>query len=174
MRDRPAADERFPERLGGIKASRNRRTDGASGPPQAVTVASLRKLAQSVSGLSIGEYRWVIGEARRQKRAQLRGKPVKALRSRIKRDSRDVRWSKDIRARDAMCRFHGHHPSEEAAHVVPRRYKKVRWDPQNGIGLCRSQHAFFTEHPYEWEIWCRSVLGDDEYERLWQIARGMK
>lgn len=54
----------------------------------------------------------------------------------------------------------------EAAHVVPRRHRSVRWDPANGRALCRAHHAFFTVNEKQWRDW----IGP-EWDRLWVKAQ---
>lgn len=54
----------------------------------------------------------------------------------------------------------------DAAHVVPRRHRSVRWDPSNGRALCRPHHSFFGSHEKAW----RDFIGP-EWDRLWVKAQ---
>lgn len=54
----------------------------------------------------------------------------------------------------------------DAAHVVPRRHRSVRWDPANGRPLCRAHHTFFGSHESAWKLF----IGP-EWDRLWVKAQ---
>lgn len=54
----------------------------------------------------------------------------------------------------------------EAAHVVPRRHRSVRWLIANGRTLCRSHHAWFGANEKAW----RDFIGPD-WDRLWGLAQ---
>lgn len=62
----------------------------------------------------------------------------------------------------------------DAAHVMSRTFPATRHDPGNGMPLCRGVHRYFTERPLAWERFCRSLLGDYEYERLYRLAHGQQ
>ena len=54
----------------------------------------------------------------------------------------------------------------EAAHIVPRRHRSVRWDTANGRALCHAHHRHFTDHEKAW----RDFIGP-EWDRLWVKAQ---
>ena len=43
---------------------------------------------------------------------------------------------------------------KNAHHIIPRTYKRLRWEPSNGICLCEHQcHRKAHDYPKEFEIW---------------------
>lgn len=60
----------------------------------------------------------------------------------------------------------------DAAHVLSRTFPATRDDISNGIPLCRAAHNFFTSRPLAFENFCRQLLGDQEYDRLYAKAHG--
>jgi hypothetical protein len=68
----------------------------------------------------------------------------------------DTMMSKHVRegARCARC---GSDKALQWAHVFSRRYRAIRWAPENCFVLCARCHAYFTHHPAEWEQWCRDM-----------------
>lgn len=93
---------------------------------------------------------------------------VKSLRNKA-----DKLWSQMIRERDGKCRRCGKEPPEvilQAAHVISRRYKAIRWDLRNGIGLCIGCHHWAHKQPVEFDWWVQELLGKETYESLRQEA----
>jgi len=41
----------------------------------------------------------------------------------------------------------------QCAHLVSRRYRAVRWSPDNAVALCAPCHVRYTFRPLEWEAW---------------------
>ena len=52
-------------------------------------------------------------------------------------------------------------------HIIPRRYRQVKYDTDNGISLCRKCHIWAERNPKEFREW----LGKDKYDNLWKKAR---
>jgi 5-methylcytosine-specific restriction endonuclease McrA len=74
----------------------------------------------------------------------------------------DQLFSVYVRVRDGMCQAEGEHQGGlQCAHLIPRRYLAVRWDPKNAVALCAGHHTFFTHRPLEWEGWVNARLGKD-------------
>jgi len=101
------------------------------------------------------------------------------VRQSVRLDTQDVKWSKAIRARDVNCQWcllenELIRPSEEAAHILSRRFQVTRRLLENGVGLCRAHHRFGTEHPKEWEMIARRLIGNEVYDRLWKLAHRVK
>ena len=69
-------------------------------------------------------------------------------------DKLDKAWSKAIRERDDNeCQWCGGEGTQ-AAHVIPRRYRILRWDWGNGICLCGGCHMWkWHENPLEAADW---------------------
>jgi hypothetical protein len=69
----------------------------------------------------------------------------------------DAAFSRYIRERDGECKVRTWFPQIEcngnlqAAHVVSRRYRAIRWDPANCVAACAAHHLYGTHHPIEWE-----------------------
>jgi len=65
----------------------------------------------------------------------------------------DALWALKVKTRDGyVCQQCGGMASD-AAHVYGRKNMRLRFDPLNGIALCRSCHRYFTDHNDEWYAW---------------------
>ena len=89
-------------------------------------------------------------------------------RTKLRRDM-DVAFSKRIRARDGRCRVPdcdtGH--VLQCAHIVSRRYLRVRYDDDNAVALCLGHHKKFTEDPLRWDEFVTShLMTPTQYEEL--------
>ena len=60
----------------------------------------------------------------------------------------------------------------DPAHVMSRTFPATRHEVANGVPLCRRVHDWFTPRPLAWENFCRQLLGDQEYDRLYALAHG--
>ena len=83
-------------------------------------------------------------------------KPRRPIRRKAKRKAKlhdaDRLFSQYIRTRDGWaCRLCGSPFTPQCAHLVSRRYRAVRFDPQNAITLCAKHHVFYTYRTIEWE-----------------------
>lgn len=89
---------------------------------------------------------------------------VKTLRNRA-----DRLWSEAVRVRDGSCQRCGRQRPEivlQAAHVISRRYKAVRWNLLNGVALCMGCHHFAHMQPVEWDWKVQELIGKETYESL--------
>lgn len=74
------------------------------------------------------------------------------------------RWMFAVLERDDYtCQFPGCGANTclDAAHIVPRSQAPAKkYDPANGITLCRSHHEYFHNHPAQWRRFAltRSIL----------------
>ena len=65
----------------------------------------------------------------------------------------DVLWIKIIRARDKHCQKCGAKASQ-AAHIFSRSNHGLRYDLQNGIGMCYYCHLYWAHRsPVEFTLW---------------------
>jgi hypothetical protein len=79
----------------------------------------------------------------------------------------DQLFSVFIRVRDGTCQAEGEHQGGlQCAHLIPRRYLSVRWDPANAVALCAGHHTYFTHRPLEWDGWVRERFGPGTYDDL--------
>lgn len=89
------------------------------------------------------------------------------------RNKADKLWSQAVRQRDGVCRRCGRGPEEitlQAAHVISRRYKAIRWDLRNGIALCMGCHHWGHKQPVEFDWWVQELIGKETYESLREEA----
>lgn len=54
------------------------------------------------------------------------------------------------------------------AHVYSRRYKSIRWDPQNSMALCAKHHLEWHHQPVASAMWWRERVGETVDMRLRQ------
>lgn len=78
----------------------------------------------------------------------------------------DKQFSLYIRERDGRCRLCGTLNDLQCAHLVSRRYRATRWDPENAWALCRREHMYYTHHPIEWDDLLTDRLGEETYKWL--------
>lgn len=60
----------------------------------------------------------------------------------------------------------------DPGHVLSRTFPATRHEVANGVPICRAAHDWFGVRPKSWEAFCRSLLGDQEYDRLYALAHG--
>lgn len=90
----------------------------------------------------------------------------------------DRQFSLFIRARDGRCTAAGVleggcKGNLQAAHVIGRTNKTVRFDERNVHSLCQAHHMTVDQHGQEhakW-IWATSILGAREFAKLNRDAR---
>lgn len=58
----------------------------------------------------------------------------------------------------------------QCAHGFSRRYRATRWHRDNAWPLCRACHKRYTENPLKWEVWLRTVWGDEKYDEMRDLA----
>lgn len=58
----------------------------------------------------------------------------------------------------------------QCAHVIGRRYRSVRWDPDNAVPLCAGAHLYFTSRPEEWRQFIEELY-PGRYAEMWAKAQ---
>lgn len=72
-----------------------------------------------------------------------------------------------VKARDGGCVVAGPHNGPlQWSHLVSRRYRAVRWMPENSVGMCAGHHRFFTDRPLEFEAWIVDRMGAEAWAAL--------
>lgn len=64
-----------------------------------------------------------------------------------------------IRNRDQKCRRCSAEFGMQCCHIISRRYRSTRWDPENAIGMCYKCHAWQTNWPLEGDAFFDSLFG---------------
>jgi len=65
------------------------------------------------------------------------------------RNKKDKEWRKKIMEKfDYTCAFCPETKRINAHHIIPRSFKELRWNVENGIALCPKHHKFgkFSAH----------------------------
>lgn len=83
----------------------------------------------------------------------------------------DKLFSLYIRQRDATCRRCYRDGILQCHHLIPRVYRKVRFEPDNAVALCYGCHKFLTHRPLENDEFVLSVIGEERYLELRAMAR---
>ncbi len=79
----------------------------------------------------------------------------------------DDLFSRYIRARDGECQIgDGCWGTLQCAHLFPRRYQKVQFDPQNAVALCQKHHMKMDQDPIRKDLWMQERLGWRKYAEL--------
>ena len=103
----------------------------------------------------------------------------------VKRTPADIAFSKAIReSYDYECCHCGknyrHDPGYvDCAHIHTRKHRNTRWCANYGaLALCKPCHRRFTDFPLEWADFCRSFLGESNYDeakrRAWETRKYTK
>jgi len=80
-------------------------------------------------------------------------------------------WAKECFDRDSgFCQLCGA-VAVDVHHIIPRRYRQVKYDTDNGISLCRNCHQKAHKKPKEFREFIDSKYGKDKYDNLWKKAR---
>lgn len=84
----------------------------------------------------------------------------------------DKLWSEAIRLRDKACRYPDCKKRKiQAHHIFTRKYRSVRWELLNGVGLCAGHHLFWAHtEPEKFRDYILAKLGVDQFEALKQRA----
>lgn len=64
------------------------------------------------------------------------------------------------------CRWTGQTSNLQWAHVYSRRYKTIRWDPDNSLCLGAGAHLRWHHEPIEAAKWWLSQVGEDVNRKL--------
>ncbi|HXF72893.1 MAG TPA: hypothetical protein VNO79_09840 [Actinomycetota bacterium] len=67
----------------------------------------------------------------------------------------DERVSCYVRRRGGARAVRGPDEAARWTHVLPRRYRRLRWDPRNAVTLCWPDHEFLDRHPARKREWVR-------------------
>ena len=89
--------------------------------------------------------------------------------------SKDIRWSREVRERDAMCMIC--QTSEKrlnAHHLIPKNFLKYRWDLENGIALCCHCHNFGKFSAHKNPIWFANWLRENHGFKFLQVSQRLK
>lgn len=63
--------------------------------------------------------------------------------------------------RDKVCQKCGRSTGKlDWSHIYSRRYKQIRWNPENSMIFCAGCHIFFHQNPLEFTDFIRAKLGD--------------
>jgi hypothetical protein len=94
----------------------------------------------------------------------------------MKRDKKDTVFSDLVRLRaNYICESCGHNEGGKSqaiqcAHIISRKYKLVRYHPDNAFCLCASCHMNFTDHPLLFADFVREKQGDELPDIIREIA----
>ena len=79
----------------------------------------------------------------------------------------DDLWAVLIKRRDRICQYCKKAPAEHAHHIHSRRHKAVRWNLDNGVGLCYVCHFHrLPQDRVEFVEWERGHVGAAKYDSL--------
>jgi len=78
--------------------------------------------------------------------------------------------SQIVRAR-GKCQRCGKTSNLQAAHIVSRTYRVVRWHLGNILCLCAGCHFWNHKNPIEFTEWVKELLGEDNYQELRKLAK---
>lgn len=70
-------------------------------------------------------------------------------------ETADRRFSLFIRRRDGVCVVCGTKRDLTCAHVLSRRYRRLRFRPENAVAMCWRDHDYLDTHPYIKRAWFR-------------------
>ena len=49
----------------------------------------------------------------------------------------------------------------DCCHIMGRRSLALRWHPANALAMCRKDHIFYTEHPFDFRDFCIDHFGEE-------------
>jgi hypothetical protein len=91
----------------------------------------------------------------------------------IKRTTADAHFSDCVRIRVNFtcekCGIYipeGERKNAQCAHIIGRKHKSTRHDPDNALCLCGGCHSEFTDDPLYFSRWVDLYLGSGLYELL--------
>jgi hypothetical protein len=70
-----------------------------------------------------------------------------------------------VRLRDGKCRFCGN-PGASSHHIISRNHLGTAHMPENCLWLCQRCH----NHDINLQAKCIELIGQAEFDRLWEIA----
>ncbi len=83
----------------------------------------------------------------------------------------DDQWSLLVKERAPYCRTCGSRDNLQAAHGFGRTHWATRFEPWNGVTLCRGCHVKYTHRPLEWTALLKQWWGEKLYEEREIMAR---
>ena len=89
---------------------------------------------------------------------------------RIDKEACDRMFSKIVRSRDPICRRCKTRPSTECAHIISRRYGRVRCELDNAWGLCAGCHRHVDQEARLKLGLTYETIGRYRYDELWEQA----
>lgn len=93
----------------------------------------------------------------------------------IKRDPADAAFSDCVRERAGWncenCGKSGLIAKMECAHIIGRKNKRLRHDPDNALCLCFSCHLHYTANPLEFSDFVKSKLGEARLQIMQEAGR---
>lgn len=81
----------------------------------------------------------------------------------------DKAWSKAIRERDEYTCQRCEKDGNQAAHIIPRRHRILRWDWANGLCLCFACHHKWHSNPLDSADWF-----ENKYRERWEYLHERK
>ena len=70
------------------------------------------------------------------------------------------------------CAVCGKTENLQAAHIMSRRHKALRWDLRNGIALCIHHHLFWAhKEPVQFFLFLKNLLGEEFLDQLQRDAQ---
>lgn len=91
----------------------------------------------------------------------------------IKRTTEDALFSEIIRERDQwQCQCCGVKGKQlDCAHILSRKFKRLRHEFRNAITLCRSCHTEFGARPTEFAAFVNRMVGEPNVDELHRLSR---
>ena len=84
----------------------------------------------------------------------------------------DRLFSLYVRQRDGKCRrCHKSDRTLQCHHLISRTYRKVRFEPDNGVALCFGCHKYLTHRPLDNDDFAVAMIGEQRWAELKVIAR---
>ena len=88
----------------------------------------------------------------------------------VRRKKLDIIFSQLVRERANYCceKCGGNFRDGglDCCHIMGRRSVALRWHPANAIAMCRADHMWFTEHPFDFRDFCVDHYGEDRVSEL--------
>ena len=84
----------------------------------------------------------------------------------------DIAWARNVKERDNWtCQICKKNLKKEprncnAHHIIPRQFKKMRWDINNGITLCVNHHRRGVYSPHQNAIWFFGWMNENKSQQL--------
>lgn len=86
----------------------------------------------------------------------------------------DALCSKYVRSRGFCERCGSSNGRMEWAHILPRHYLKVRWDPRDAWCLCSGCHRYVDGLFAAKNALMLDTIGQEVFDELWETARSTR